>query len=94
MLPRASRCTSSAVAVLLAVAILVALAGSSAHAGHGCLVDQDCLACRWSADSVALAPPPPVLPVPESVALVSPAAPDQTAPRPRTPGRSRAPPRG
>ena len=70
MLSQATRRSSIVVVALLAAAILVALAGSSAHAGHGCLVDQECLACRWAAESVILAPAPPVLSVPEGRALV------------------------
>ncbi len=90
----ATRRTSIVVVALLAAAILVALAGSSAHAGHGCLVDQECLACRWAAESVVLTPAPPALLVPEVVALVSAAVTEHTAPGIRRPGRSRAPPRG
>jgi hypothetical protein len=81
-------------AALAAAAILVALGGSSAHAGHGCLVDQDCLACRWSAEGVALVPTPPALPAPEGIATLSPVAPEGTPGGVRTPGRSRGPPRG
>ena len=94
MLSQATRRSSIVVVALLAAAILVALAGSSAHAGHGCLVDQECLACRWAAESVVLAPAPPVLSVPEGRALVSPPATKRTAQVVRTPGRSRAPPTG
>lgn len=82
------------IVALLAAAILVALAGSSAHAQHGCLVDQECLACRWAADSVVVSPAPPILPVPESAELVAPPAAERTAHVARAPGRSRAPPRG
>ena len=94
MLSQATRRTSIVVVALLAAAILVALAGSSAHAGHGCLVDRECLACRWAAESVVLTPAPPVLPAPEVVALVAPAVMEHAALGVRRPGRSRAPPRG
>ena len=94
MLSQATRRSSIVVVALLAAAILVALAGSSAHAGHGCLVDQECLACRWATESVVLTPAPPVLPVPEGVELAPPVAAEETTPVVRTPGRSRAPPRG
>jgi hypothetical protein len=74
-LPRSVRTLTGLVLVL---AVVAALGGSSAHPGQGCLVHQDCLACRWSADSVVVLSDPPALPLPECVAtLVS--APDEAA---------------
>lgn len=90
----ATRRVSIVVAVLLTAAMLVALAASSAHADHGCLVDRQCPACRWAAESLVLAPDPPDLPVPEGTEFVSPAETERPAQRVGPPPRSRAPPRG
>jgi len=66
--------------------------GASAHPGRGCLGHQDCLACRWSADSVVVLAAPPALPGPERTAMVAPAADEATAESPSVPPSSRAPP--
>jgi hypothetical protein len=78
---------------VLVLAVLAALGGSSAHPGRSCLVHQDCLACRWSADSVVVLSVPPSLPGPERIATVAPAADEATAPSSSPPASSRAPPR-
>ena len=77
---------------MLVLAVLAALAGSSAHPGQGCLVHQDCLACRWSADCVVVLSAPPALPGPEPIATVAPAADEAAAPSSSPPASSRAPP--
>jgi hypothetical protein len=88
-LPRSIRALTGLVLVL---AVLAALGGSSAHPGQSCLVHRDCLACRWSADSVVVLSDPPALPLPECVATLASASDDTAAPVSLPSASSRGPP--
>lgn len=88
-LPRSIRALTGLVLVL---AVLVALGAASAHPGQGCLGHQDCLACRWSADSVVVVATPPALPGPECVVAITRLADEAVAHSSSTPASSRAPP--
>jgi len=88
-----SRSIRALTGLVLIVAVLAVLSAASAHPGQGCLEHQDCLACRWSADSVVVLATPPALPVPELTAAVAPADDEATGHASSTPASSRAPPR-
>ena len=94
MPPQESGRARALTSLLLVLAILTAVAGSSAHASHGCLVDEDCLACRWATDGVAVASAPPSLPTLDRVGVVVHAAEVQAPPAPQPSPSSRAPPLG
>ena len=77
---------------MLVLAVLAALGAASAHPGQGCLGHQDCLACRWSADSVVVLATLPALPAPDRAAVVAPTADEATTHSSPAPASSRAPP--
>lgn len=89
-LPRSIRALTGLVLVL---AVLASFGRSSAHPGRSCLAHQDCVACRWAADSVVVLPDPPPLPEPEWGATLAPADNEAAEQSSFLPASSRAPPR-
>jgi len=91
--PRLPRLARATISLLLVAVVLVAISGTLVHSGQHCLADQDCLACRWSADAVVVLSAPPSLPAPGCSGVVS-SVPEEArdfVPESETP--SRAPPR-
>jgi len=64
VIPRLPRLARAATGLLLVAVVLLAISGTLVHSSQHCLAHQDCLACRWSADSVVVLSAPPSLPGP------------------------------